>query len=79
MKEEAPAFPVPFEIAEDMRHLGEPIDQFAGMSKRFFAACMAMQGLLSNSYPDIVRIDDSIVCEMSFKIADQMIKQEGEK
>jgi len=54
-------------------------DSIPGMSKRFYAACMAMQGLLANPYPDIVRMNDNSVCEMAFKIADEMLKQEGEK
>jgi hypothetical protein len=46
-----------------------------GMSKRFYAACAAMQGLLSNqSY----FVSSAIrVVEDSYKIADELLKQEN--
>lgn len=45
-----------------------------GMSKRFYAACAAMQGLLSN--PTIIPSDK--LAEYSFKYADELLKQENE-
>ncbi len=42
-----------------------------GMSKRFFAACMAMQGLLMAN-----RFEDA---KDAYIIADLMLKQEGEQ
>ena len=45
-----------------------------GMSKRFYAACAAMQGFLSN--PTIIPSDK--LAEYSFKYADELLKQENE-
>ena len=47
-----------------------------GMSKRFYAACAAMQGLLSGNLVSISTPDDAIV-EMSYKLADELLKQEN--
>lgn len=44
-----------------------------GMSKRFYAACAAMQGL-------IVGVDDPVyenIAKISFKMADELLKQEN--
>jgi hypothetical protein len=56
-----------------------PIKDFPGMSKRFYAACAAMQGLLSNQCTYRLINDDfkDLVCD-SYKIANQLIKQEYE-
>lgn len=43
-----------------------------GISKRFYAACMAMQGLMTNN-------DDpayEYIAKSSFKMADELLKQE---
>ncbi len=48
---------------------------YYGMSKRFYAACCAMQGLLLNSattYPW------KTLCNMSYELADELLKQENE-
>lgn len=45
-----------------------------GMSKRFYAACAAMQGILSN--PTIIPSDK--LAEYSFKYADELLKQEND-
>lgn len=49
-----------------------------GMSKRFYAACMAMQGLLANPQ---FRVDvggsPKKIIEYAFSQADELLKQEG--
>ena len=42
-----------------------------GMSKRFYAACIAMQALLTNypNYPEIIK--------ESYDLADELLKQEN--
>ena len=49
-------------------------DESNGMSKRFYAACAAMRGLLSN--PTIIPSDK--LAEYSFKYVDELLKQENE-
>ena len=46
-----------------------------GISKRYFTACMAMQGLLSN--PNILRGTTEDMSKLAFKQADAMLKQEN--
>ena len=43
-----------------------------GMSKRFYAACAAMQGILSNNPPS----DDKTLVKQAYAIADELLKQE---
>ncbi|MDA3854962.1 MAG: hypothetical protein PF569_01790 [Candidatus Woesearchaeota archaeon] len=68
-----PAFPFNFE--ENV-----PVDLDPGMSKRFYAACMAMQGLISN--PNNINIhgfngtNSKLISELSYKLADELLKQE---
>jgi len=62
-----PAFPVDYRIRESDRK---------GMNKRFYAACAAMQGLLSNPYPDIIWLDNKVICEMAYMFADKLLTQE---
>ena len=54
-----------------------------GMSKRFYAACMAMQGILANSnWAESMRIKDDWdeykerVASASFEVADELLRQE---
>ena len=66
MKEEnklgqKPAFPYPLAYEH-------------GMSKRFYAACAAMQGMLANSN---VIYDWTSICNMSYELADELLKQEN--
>lgn len=71
-----PAFPNCMEINNEY-----------GMSKRFYAACAALQGLLSNpntaeqiiSHAGIVNAEtaNAIVCETAYEIADELLKQES--
>lgn len=46
------------------------------MSKRFYAACAAMQGYLSN--PDASNISFENICKMSYTAADELLKQENQ-
>ena len=49
---------------------------YPGMSKRFYAACAAMQGVLAKyeiKQPDNI----GAVASISLAIADELIKQEG--
>ena len=49
-----------------------------GMSKRFYAACAAMQGMLSSGkFAEGVAYNPAIT-ELSYKIADELLKQENE-
>lgn len=47
-----------------------------GMSKRFYAACAAMQGLLANETAKL--LSDEAVAYNAYKLADQLLKQENE-
>ena len=64
-----------FPSVSDISHDGNDtmISGTNGMSKRFYAACAAMQGLLS-CYGNSKR-DDSII-KWSFQYADELLKQE---
>ena len=46
-----------------------------GMSKRFYAACAAMQGMLANQ--SVTHIPDEIVIKTAYKLADELLKQEN--
>lgn len=51
------------------------------MSKRFYAACCAMQGLLSNGRYDQRYYEGdstSLICKRAYAIADELLKQESE-
>ena len=47
-----------------------------GMSKRFFAACYAMNGIMANNECGI-SYKPQIVAELAYSIADEMLKQEN--
>ncbi len=49
----------------------------SGMSKRFYAACAAMQGLLSNTNLTVVNEPEWII-EWAYSYADELLKREGE-
>ena len=57
-----------------------PNGEINGISKRFYAACFAMQGLLSAN-PDFTHgsVDvpvPSTLCSLAFKYADELLMQE---
>jgi hypothetical protein len=74
----------------EMKHLREksafPITSGSlieeGMSKRFYAACHAMQGLLARSQKDFQGNNNLpvpyLVAGFSFEYADELLKQEYE-
>ena len=47
-----------------------------GMLKRFYAACAAMQGILSSPNVDIQLLTDNQKAEYSFIMADELLEQE---
>ena len=64
-----PAFPVTENVIA-MANLG--------MSKRFYAACAAMSGLLANSNPDMVYFVKDKFIKDCCEFADELLKQEFE-
>lgn len=53
---------------------GEQYSTQQGMSKRFYAACAAMQGILSNSDVTVKNAKD--YAEMAYDFADEILKHE---
>ena len=47
-----------------------------GMSKRFYAACAAMQGIMANSNSEMINLDAISVARIAFEYADELLKQE---
>ncbi len=58
---------------------GESFKAQQGMSKRFYAACAAMQGILA-SYAglQIAHFPEGFIASESYKMADELLKQEEE-
>jgi len=52
--------------------------QYKGMSKRFYAACAAMQGILSNPAFSNMKSKPSDISKMSLGMADELLRQENE-
>ena len=52
-----------------------------GSSKRFYAACAAMQGLLGNGKYSDTELDNTIpsFIKLCYKCADELLRQEGEE
>lgn len=49
-----------------------------GMSKRFYAACAAMTGILSSiDYNDLTFDKGKVIVMTSYRIADELLKQEN--
>jgi hypothetical protein len=48
-----------------------------GMSKRFYAACAAMQGILSSDQNQGDWMSLEVVAEKAFEYADELLKQEN--
>lgn len=51
-----------------------------GMSKRFYAACAAMQGILAaNKRSEFANIDNAseLIIKFSYEFADELLKQEN--
>ena len=47
-----------------------------GMSKRFYAACAAMQGIAA-MHSTKSDIDNEWICKTAFNMADELLKQEN--
>ena len=65
-----PAFPNDYHPNNDPRSIG--------MSKRFYAACAAMQGICAD--PN-VKLDENgcvTVAKMAYRVADELLSQENE-
>ena len=57
---------------------GFGIQKQKGMSKRFYAACAAMQGIISgNEINRTGRKTSESIIEMAYKFADELLKQES--
>ena len=55
--------------------MSQPINEYEiGMSKRFYAACAAMQGFISSGYEGSA----DVIVEMAYLFADALLKQENE-
>ena len=63
-----PAFPMDFEQRNDFQ---------LGMSKRFYAACAALTGIMANSNPDFIRMDFETAVGHAYRCADELLKQEN--
>lgn len=48
---------------------------YHGLTKREYFAGLAMQGLLANSYPDIVSLHEKKVSEWAIAVSDELLKQ----
>lgn len=74
-----PAFPV------ESKEYGNVGINEIGMSKRFYAACAAMQGILAGSVMDsVINISDAkdiprdtVIATMAYEFADELLKQES--
>ena len=51
-------------------------DESNGMSKRFYAACAAMQGIVA-MHSTRSDIDNEWICKTAFNMADELLKQEN--
>lgn len=72
-----PAFPISEEQMDRIEKYPH-MSIMGGMSKRFYAACAAMQGILANPVPDLVKMSNSIIAEFAYRVADELLKQENE-
>ncbi len=73
IKKRDPAFATTLQV-----DTGEVFHQ-AGMSKRFYAATTAMQGIMANSHlmhPIDLPKDSNDIIKLSYKLADELLKQE---
>lgn len=70
-----PAFPLPMEVIDRMPTLNiNPL----GISKRFYAACAAVSGIMANARTEpIENFHFKNIVEDAYKIADELLKQES--
>lgn len=86
-----PAFPF---TRKEMRQFGEYTKNDCGISKRFYAACAAMQGILAGLYSDDTKNSlkhignlaeqekieiTSYIIGMCYEFADELLKHENSK
>ena len=67
-----------FKVANE-KDLKDPfsiIETTGGISKRFYAACTAMQGLLANCDKDTISLSPNQVAQLSYQYADELLEQE---
>ena len=64
-----PAFAYQIELANGN------VKESLGMSKRFYAACAAMQGMLANDTNGNAKVIDII--EWAYELSDELLKQEN--
>ena len=59
---------------------GTPSDGYLqeGMSKRFYAACAAMNGIMAGRSCVFDNMNPKRVVEFSYELADELLKQENE-
>lgn len=50
----------------------------SGISKRFYAACAALTGIMANSNPNFIRMDFETAVVRAYICADELLKQENE-
>ena len=64
---------------EQMGHYNNYAEMvYQGVSKRFYAACAAMQGLFANSHPTFVNAGMESLIKQAYYAADELLRQEGE-
>lgn len=63
------AFPMDFEQRNDYQ---------LGMSKRFYAACAILSGIVANANPNVLKMDKVDAISTSYSYADELLKQENE-
>ena len=80
-----PAFPIEENY---VGNYGPSTNTYFGISKRFYAACAAMQGILSNNsmmislsqvYPrqeDVLKMQSHLACS-AYEYADRLLEQEN--
>ena len=72
-----PAFPIPDYI---MQNCGAIDFNPMGMSKRFYAACAAMQGILSGAHEELIYTSDQRcdkLAEVAYQYADAILMHEN--
>ena len=66
-----------FSYTYEMKILGQnKLYYHEGMSKRFYAACAAMQGIAA-MHSTRTDIDNEWICKTAFNMADELLKQEN--
>ena len=80
-----PAFPTQIEVPYNFeKEWGGTIEStqtidHPGISKRFYAACAAMQSLISSSVYNVFDVDaPAYIVHKAYELADELLKQENE-